>query len=75
MTESDYSIKPLPTLPNVTGLNPAKGSEGQSKRKNSRKRPEENSEFVEDERNESEEDDLNDVIRNDTDEHRIDYCA
>lgn len=75
MTESDYSIKPLPNLPNVTGLNPAKGNEGRNKRQNSRKRSEEKPASVEDERNEFKEDEFNNSVRNDTDDHCIDYCA
>ena len=75
MTENNYSIKPLQNLPNVTGLNPAKGSEGQKKRQNPRKHSEEKPELVEEELNATKEDDINHVVRNDTDDHRIDYCA
>lgn len=71
MTENDYSIKPLPNLPNVSGLNPAKSSEDQKKRQRSRKRRSENRlDFDEPE-------DLKDNqnIKNNTDERHIDYCA
>lgn len=70
MTENDYSIKPLPNLPNVAGLNPAKGSEGRQKRQNPRKKTEEVDREVS---SGPELEELDD--KHETEQHHIDYCA
>jgi hypothetical protein len=77
MTESDYNtIKPAQNLPDVAALNPAKDSEERNKRQSIRKRPQRRPGFDEGGRNEPAADNgNNNLSKNDTDEHRIDYCA
>jgi hypothetical protein len=74
MKESDYSIKPLQSLSNVTGLTPAKGGDGRNKRRRPKKRSGDKPAF-EDEQNESQGDHFDGLMENDADSHRIDYCA
>lgn len=75
MNESDYSIKPLQGLPNITGLTPANGSDKQNKRQNTRRRPEKDRLVdVEDEIRELTEV-ADEAIENDPDNPHIDYCA
>jgi len=73
MTENDYNaMKPVPALPNVTGVNPAGGSGGQTKKRHTRKRSQRKTNFGEDRLTENRESGFS---MNDTGEHRIDYCA
>lgn len=74
MNESDYSIKPLQSFPNITGLNPATSSEEQKKRQNARQRPEKKDEPIEDQINALAEI-VDEAVQNDTDNPHIDYCA
>ena len=77
MTESDYNIiKPLQNLPNVSGVDSAKDSARRNKKRNARKRPQQRPDFAEEERDDSAVDNANnDLLKNDTGEHCIDYCA
>lgn len=73
MNESDYSIKPLQSLPNITGLTPANGNDKQNKRQNTRRRPEKDR-LVGDEIRELAEV-VDEAIEDDPDNPHIDYCA
>ena len=75
MKENDYSIKPLQGLSNVAGLNPAKNGEGRKKRQKQSKRFGERPGFTGEEPGGLQEDNFDGMIQNDTDDHRIDYCA
>lgn len=74
MKESDYSIKPLQSLSNVTGLTPAKGSDGRNKRRKPNRRTGDKPAF-DDEQKEAQGDHFDELMENDADDHRIDYCA
>jgi len=75
MTENDYSIKPLPNLPNVTGPNPPKGGEERNKRHPSHKRSKETSHSVEEEINVLSIDEYIPVPHSGEDPQHIDYRA
>ena len=77
MTESDYSINPLPNLPNVSGVNPPGGSEDQRKRRNGRERSPQKAEpgQTPSEQEESGGSVFNPELQIDSDDEHIDYCA
>ena len=75
MTENDYSIKPLPNLPNVAGLNPPKGGEDHKKRQSSQKRSGRSMHSVEEEMTVLNEDDVSANIQDDEGRRHIDYRA
>ncbi len=75
MTENDYSIKPLPNLSNVTGLNPPKDGEDRNKRQQSKKRSNQAPHSVEEEISALDEDDDTADIQDDIGQKHIDYRA
>ena len=75
MTENDYSIKPLPNLPNVTGLNPPKGGEDRNNRQQSRKRSRKKTHSVEEQINQLNKDEYDANVQENEDLQHIDYRA
>ena len=75
MTENDYSIKPLPNLPNVTGPNPAKGGEDRNKRQSSNKQSDSMPHSVEEEISELNDNNDTATVQDDQARQHIDYRA
>ena len=77
MADNDYNIiKPVESLQNVAGLNPAKRREEKKKQQNSHKQNDLQREPSEDELNESIEENIgSEIAENNQDEHSIDYRA
>ncbi len=71
MADNNYNIiKPVESLQNIRGLTPAKRRKEGKKQQDLHKRKEKEPEQEANEANEA-----NEAVKNDEDQHSIDYCA